>query len=232
MAIISDKRYENKINQKKNLSQFQFRIKYESILGSWSTHISGVIPRWAGSPNVKPFETMEAGFYRPGGLPVAQPTVSKHKDELQEVGYRLTFSQQVVKLISHKVALQQHMDGSVIFTRLRQCAPKSASALYWWCPLLSRFKCINHQTCPGPAPLSSSKLFIHMWGSGPPSNTWFLRSTWVHIPNGNSISLAIFARLTVITGRPTDRPCYSVCTNRPHLASAAMQPTNNISDLL
>jgi len=42
---------------------------------------------------------MEAGFYRPGGLPVAQPTVSKHQDELQEVGRRLTFSQQVVKVI-------------------------------------------------------------------------------------------------------------------------------------
>jgi len=45
---------------------------------------------------------------------------------------------------------------------------------------------------------------------------------WVHPesilgPTGISIGSAIFAGLEVITDRPTDGPCYSICSNRPHL---------------
>ena len=42
-------------------------------------------------------------------------------------------------------------------------------------------------------------------------------------PNSISIGSTVFARLTNVTNRhrPTDRPRYSVCSNRPHLASAA-----------
>ena len=40
------------------------------------------------------------------------------------------------------------------------------------------------------------------------------RYTSVH---GISIGSAVFAELTVVTGRQTDRPCYSVGSNRPHL---------------
>jgi len=36
-------------------------------------------------------------------------------------------------------------------------------------------------------------------------------------PNGISISSAVLAGLTSVTDRPTDRPCYSVGNNRPHL---------------
>ena len=36
-----------------------------------------------------------------------------------------------------------------------------------------------------------------------------------------------FAELTVVTERQTDRPRYIVCSNRPHLASAATWPNNN-----
>ena len=36
-----------------------------------------------------------------------------------------------------------------------------------------------------------------------------------------------FAGLKTVTDRPTDRPCYSVCNNRPHLAYVAMRPNNN-----
>jgi len=39
----------------------------------------------------------------------------------------------------------------------------------------------------------------------------------VHTPNGISVGSAVFARLTIVTDRPTDRPRYSVRNNRPHL---------------
>jgi len=61
-------------------------------------------------------------------------------------------------------------------------------------------------------------------GSGPPTNTWFLGPTWVHNSNSISIGSAVFAGLTIVTDRPTDRPRYSVCNNRPHLRSTAMRP--------
>jgi len=35
--------------------------------------------------------------------------------------------------------------------------------------------------------------------------------------NGISIGSAVFAGLISLTDRPTDRPRYSVCNNRPHL---------------
>ena len=50
----------------------------------------------------------------------------------------------------------------------------------------------------------------------------------VSTPNLDSIGSAIFAGLTNVnnrqTDRHTDRPRYSVCSNRPHLAVAAMRP--------
>jgi len=39
-----------------------------------------------------------------------------------------------------------------------------------------------------------------------PSNTWFLGPTWVLDPNGVSIGSAVFAWLTSVTDRETDRP--------------------------
>jgi len=63
---------------------------------------------------------------------------------------------------------------------------------------------------------SPSKLPISM-GIWTPSNTWFLGSTRVLYPNGITIGLAVFAGLTTVTDRQTDRPRYSVCSNRPHL---------------
>jgi len=50
-----------------------------------------------------------------------------------------------------------------------------------------------------------------------PSNTWFLGPTRVLNPNGISFGSAVIAGLTSVTDRQTDRPCYSVCNNRPHL---------------
>jgi len=59
------------------------------------------------------------------------------------------------------------------------------------------------------------------WAIWTPSNTWFRGPTRVHNPNGISIGSAGFAGLTIVTDRqtdrPTNRPRYSVCNNRPHL---------------
>jgi len=54
-------------------------------------------------------------------------------------------------------------------------------------------------------------------GCGPPSNACFLGPTRVLNPNGILIGSAIFARFTTVTDRPSHKPCYSVCNNRPHL---------------
>ena len=58
------------------------------------------------------------------------------------------------------------------------------------------------------------------------SNMWFLWPTRVNFPNNFMIVSAIFAGLTVVTDRQTDRPCYSVCSNKPHPASALIWPIN------
>jgi len=63
----------------------------------------------------------------------------------------------------------------------------------------------------------SPKIAPSHGGSGPPSNTWFPGTTQVLNPNGTSIGSAVLAGLTSVTDRQTDRPCYSVGNNRPHL---------------
>jgi len=76
------------------------------------------------------------------------------------------------------------------------------------------------------------KIAPSHWGSGRPSNTWFLGPARVHTSNDMSIGSAVFSRLTIVTdrptNRPTDRPRYSVCKNRPHsyVRSNAMRPDN------
>ena len=49
----------------------------------------------------------------------------------------------------------------------------------------------------------------------------FLGPIRVHDPNGILIGSAVFTGLTIVTdgptNRPTDRPRYSVCNNKPHL---------------
>jgi len=78
-----------------------------------------------------------------------------------------------------------------------------------------------------------SKVPHPMWVSRP--HLKFPVPTWIHIQPKRNILIgsAIFAGLRVVTDRQTeidrqtnDRPCYSICSNRLHLASAAMQPNN------
>jgi len=54
------------------------------------------------------------------------------------------------------------------------------------------------------------------WRSAPLSNTWFLGPTQAHNQNGILIRSAFLqdSRLWQ-TDRPSDRPCYSFCNNRP-----------------
>ena len=48
------------------------------------------------------------------------------------------------------------------------------------------------------------KSRLPMGASGPPSNTWFLGSPWVHIPNGISTDAAVLAQLMLMTNRQSD----------------------------
>jgi len=61
-----------------------------------------------------------------------------------------------------------------------------------------------------------------------PPNTCFLGPTRVLDPNGISIGSAVFAGLTSVTDRQTDRPRYSICNNigRICIGSTAMRPKN------
>jgi len=75
------------------------------------------------------------------------------------------------------------------------------------------------QSIPIPynGPPLTPKLAPSVGNSGPPPNTWFLWPTRVLNPNSITNNSTIFAGLTTVTDRPTDRPHYLVSNNRPHL---------------
>ena len=60
------------------------------------------------------------------------------------------------------------------------------------------------------------KVLLRVGASAPPSNTRFPGPTRVLNPNGISIGLAVFAGLTSVTDRQTDRPRYSVYSSMSH----------------
>ena len=72
-------------------------------------------------------------------------------------------------------------------------------------------------------PFPPSKLPLYMGDLDPPSNTWFRGPTRVLNPNGISIGSAVFAGLTSVTGRQTDRPRYtrSVTVDRIYVRSTS-----------
>jgi len=78
-----------------------------------------------------------------------------------------------------------------------------------------------------PDVIPPQKCPFHWWA---PHLSQFAGPTQMPISNGISIGSAIIAGLTVVTDRWTDRPRYFVCSNRPHLPSAAMQP-NTLNSL-
>jgi len=65
-----------------------------------------------------------------------------------------------------------------------------------------------------------------------PSDARCLGSTQVHTPNGILIGSTTFAGLKIVTNRPTDRPRYCICNNRPHLHSSEMQPNNQLCNIV
>jgi len=73
-------------------------------------------------------------------------------------------------------------------------------------PLLRRFEYIDRMSghVLGRA-LFALLPFCPRVGIWTPSNTWFFDHTRVHIPNDISIFSVIFARLTIVTDRQTDR---------------------------
>jgi len=145
---------------------------------------------------------------------------------------------QVVKVIWHKAASLSHTDGSIVFARWRQWAPPhlihgsldpQVSVSQTASPSVQPFLHRSWQRVPivyNRPSFSPSKLPIHV-GIWTPSNTWFLGLTQIQPPHDISIGSAIFAGLTTVTNRQTDRqtdrPHYSACNNRPHLAGAAMK---------
>jgi len=106
---------------------------------------------------------------------------------------------------------QRTVQFSIVFDRWRQCTPSfstphSVSAPYRCCPLLSRFEYIDmsgHIMCR-PLFYPQNSLFPREdhWT---PSNTWFLWPTGVKILNGILIGSAVFAGLTIVTARQTER---------------------------
>jgi len=76
---------------------------------------------------------------------------------------------------------------------------------------------------------TTSKIVPYRGGSSPSSNTWIPWANPSHPPNGISIGSAVFSRPTNLTnGRPTKqtyRSRYSVCSNRPHPATAGTYDT-------
>jgi len=99
-------------------------------------------------------------------------------------------------------SVQLYLQGSSFYLNLQN--PMLDNALQW---------VIQPQNCP------------FRRESQPPSNTWFLRPTWVTHPHDISIGSAIFVGLKNLTNRrtntqtdrQTDRQCYSVCSNSPNL---------------
>jgi len=100
------------------------------------------------------------------------------------------------------------MDASIVFARWRQCAPPSntcflgptqvhtpndisaGSAVF--AKLMSECPC----TLQLAAPFHPLKIALVHGGSGPPSNACFFGLSPLRIPNGISISSAVFAQLT------------------------------------
>jgi len=97
----------------------------------------------------------------------------------------------------------------------------------WYCWIALSILTARHiRTCRGPAPFPL-KIAPSRVGIWTPSNTWFLRPTHVHIVNGISIGSAVFAGLTIVTDQPTNRPRYSISSNRLHLANTVIGPNNS-----
>jgi len=135
---------------------------------------------------------------------------------------------QVVKVIWHTATSLLHMDGSIVFTRFRQCAPH-----------------LVHQICICTTavlpPAESLSVYQPLRMSWAPQNCPYSFGNWSgpHLIHGSlepteSTHQAASRSVHPYCGahdrdRLTDRPRYSVCDNRLHLCSNTMHNNNNTS---
>jgi len=132
---------------------------------------------------------------------------------------------------------------SVVFARLRQCAPPCNTCFLWFTRAHNEngisidsavFAQLTAAECGGPCPGMPFPL-----KTAPPHGdldthlTRFLGASLAHNPNGISIGSAVFAGFTTDRPRDHERPRYSVCNNRPHLVSKkdTTQPPTIISTI-
>jgi len=96
---------------------------------------------------------------------------------------------------------------------------------------LDQFICFLQSLWHSPYILQWTAVFLcqncaFTWWIWTPSNTWF-QAHAVNNPYSISICSAVFAGLTTVTYRPTDRPRYSICNSTLHLRSSAIRSDNN-----
>jgi len=94
-------------------------------------------------------------------------------------------------------------------------------------PFFAQLTAESRYTMGHPSP---SQLPLPIWGSGPPSNTWFPGPSRVH--KQISIGSSVFADVhTTPTDRPTDHATRSVTIDRICVSSIAMWSSNNMTSL-
>jgi len=105
-----------------------------------------------------------------------------------------------------------HLDPHLVHDSLGPSEPKTQMVSRSVQPLLNRWPNSIPMLYNGPpfpfkiAPsLGGCWYYLFPWGLLTLSNTWLLEPTWVLNPNGISIGSAIFAGLTSVTDRQTDR---------------------------
>ena len=115
------------------------------------------------------------------------------------------------------------MDGSIVFARWRQCAPHLIRAsldrvLHIPNGILigSAVFCRAHGSRPQYFKMGRpfSLTLILSQGRSRHPVPWFLGPTRAHNANSASIASAVFARLTIVTDRPTDHATPSVTIHR------------------
>jgi len=127
------------------------------------------------------------------------------------------------------------MNGSVVFARWHYCAPHliHVSLVQPECKSQTTFRLVqlflhsSQQSIPiiySGLPLASSKLPVTMGHLDPHALAWFFGGSLGPLESSTQTALnrfSHFAGLTTVTDRSTDRPCCSICNNRPYLRDVA-----------
>jgi len=158
----------------------------------------------------------------------AQSNFTQLSKSIYKAPFKQTFSK--APLTSRSVQTRphhRHIGGSITFTRLSQCAPHLVHPIsirtIHMSLLLSRFEYVYHQICPGmfwASPFSPSKLPLHVWGSGP----HLIHGSWAQLNQHSKWHHDRFGCFCSVHDhdRQPNRPHYSIWSNGPHQASAAM----------